>query len=109
MVFNCMEYPRNLGMPKTHATQKPLSLLRRLIELFTDPDDVVIDPCAGSGSTLVAAAGLQRKAYGFEIKKNFYSDACDNISRNIQLDLFAVSPQMERRKKMVEQTHFENN
>ena len=103
MIYNCMDFPRDLGMPKTHSTQKPLPLLRRLVELFTDPDDVVIDPCAGSGSTLVAAAGLLRKAYGFEIKKNFYSDACDNIKRNIQMDLFAVSPQMEKRKAVTQQ------
>lgn len=99
MVFNCMDFPRELGMPKTHATQKPLALLRRFVELFTDPDDVVIDPCAGSGSTLVAAAGLQRKAYGFEIKKNFYTDACENLRKNIQFSLFDESPQMERRRQ----------
>lgn len=46
MIFNCMEFPRELGMPRTHPTQKPIPLLKRLIGLFTDPDDVVIDPTA---------------------------------------------------------------
>ena len=41
MVFNCMDYPRELGMAKTHPTQKPLPLLRRLVELFTDPEHVM--------------------------------------------------------------------
>lgn len=67
--------------------------------MFTDVDDVVFDPCAGSGSTLIAAAGLGRKAYGFEIKKNIYSEACENIKNNIQLDLFNTSIQMKRREE----------
>ena len=99
MVFNCMEYPRNLGMRKTHPTQKPLPLLERLIAIFTDPDDAVLDPCAGSGSSLIAAASLGRKAYGFEISKRFYADACDNLRYYIRQDLFEVSPQLEKRKQ----------
>lgn len=97
MVFNCMDYPRDLGMPKIHPTQKPIPLLRRLVELFTDPDDVVIDPCAGSGSTIIAAAGLGRKAYGLEISKRFYVEACDAIKKNVQFDMFNESAQMRRR------------
>lgn len=103
MVFKCMDFPREMGMDKTHPTQKPLPLLRKLIGLFTDPDDVVIDPCAGSGSTLVAAAGMNRKAYGFEIKKGFYSDACDNIKRNIQFDMFSESEQLRKREAYEQQ------
>lgn len=75
MVFNCLDWPRDNESEKIHPTQKPVELLKRLIELFTDPGDVVIDPCAGSGSTLVAAERLNRKAYGFEIKKEFYTKA----------------------------------
>jgi site-specific DNA-methyltransferase (adenine-specific) len=79
MVFNCMEFPRETRYPKIHPTQKPIALLERLIELFTDKDEVVIDPCAGSGSTLLAAANMNRRAYGFEIKKDFYKAAKDFI------------------------------
>ena len=75
MVFNVMDWPRDNDSEKIHPTQKPVKLLERLIEIFTDPGDVVIDPVAGSGSTLVAAENLGRKAYGFEIKKNFFKDA----------------------------------
>lgn len=71
MVMNIMDWPRAAGAPKVHPTQKPIALLENLIDLFTNPGDVVIDPCAGSGSTLVAAANLNRRAYGFEIKKEF--------------------------------------
>lgn len=75
MIFNCMDWPRENDHDKIHPTQKPVKLLERLIEIFTDEGDVVIDPCAGSGSTLVAAENLKRKAYGFEIKKDFHAAA----------------------------------
>ena len=75
MVFNCMDWIRDNESEKIHPTQKPVKMLMRLIEIFTDPGDVVIDPVAGSGSTLIAAMELGRKAYGFEIKKNFFKYA----------------------------------
>lgn len=76
MVFNCMDWEKDdVNTPKLHPTQKPLPLLRKLIEIFTDEGDIVIDPCAGSGSTLVAAIRSNRTAYGFEIKKDFYKTA----------------------------------
>lgn len=106
MVFNCMDYPRDSGIRKIHPTQKSVPLLRRLVELFTDPDDVVIDPCAGSGTTLIAAAGLGRKTYGFEISKRFYVDACELIEKNIQFDLFNESAQMKKRREINEQEIF---
>lgn len=71
MVMNVMDWPRDPNTPKIHPTQKPIPMLEQLIDLFTVHGDVVIDPCAGSGSTLVAASNLGRKAYGFEIKKEF--------------------------------------
>lgn len=88
MVFNCFEWPRDNKTPTIHPTQKPVPLLERLIELFTDKNDVVIDPCAGSGSTLLAAANMQRRAYGFEIKKDFYKKAVDLLSKNVSWTLF---------------------
>lgn len=71
MVFNCMDYERDTITPKLHPTQKSIHVLKNLIEIFTDPGDVVIDPVAGSGSTLLAAKSLGRKSFGFEIKKEF--------------------------------------
>lgn len=107
MVFNVMEYPRDLGMPRTHPTQKPIALIKRLINLFTDVDDVVIDPCCGSGSSIVAAASLNRKAYGFEIKKNIYTDAVNNVKHYVSNDLFSESAELEKRKRYTQQRLFE--
>jgi len=95
MIFNCMDWPRDNESEKIHPTQKPIQLLKNLIEIFTDPNDVVIDPCAGSGSTLVAAIETNRKAYGFEIKKDFFNAANTWINKPIQrkkdLELFGYA------------------
>ena len=80
MVFNWMEWVKDSKTEKIHPTQKPVPLLERLIEIFTDEGDVVIDPCAGSGSTLIAARNLKRHSYGFEIEKEFYNKAIDLIN-----------------------------
>ena len=81
MIFNCFDWPRDNENEKIHPTQKPVKLLENIIEIFTDPGDVVIDPVAGSGSTLIAAENLGRKAHGFEIKKDFHAKACEWIER----------------------------
>lgn len=75
MIFNCMDWERDSNVEKIHPTQKPVALLKKIIEIFTDEGDVVIDPVAGSGTSLIAAIELNRKAYGFEIKRNFFNDA----------------------------------
>ncbi len=76
MVFNWFAWEKDgKDIPKIHPAQKPVSVLKKLIETFTDPGDVVIDSCCGSGTTLRAAAELGRNAYGFEIDRNFYTRA----------------------------------
>lgn len=76
MIFNWFEWKKDgKDVPKIHPAQKPVKVLERLIEIFTDEGDVVIDPCCGSGSTLRAAHNLKRSAFGFEIDRNFYTRA----------------------------------
>ena len=87
MVMNCIEWVEDEDVnnyTKLHPTQKPVGLLKRLIELFTDEGEVVIDPCAGSGSSLVAAIELNRKAYGFDIDKEFHPKAKGWIEKTMQ-------------------------
>ena len=88
MVFNCMDYQRDTVTPKIHPTQKSIHVLQRLIEVFTDPGDVVIDPVAGSGVTLLAAEQLGRKGYGFEIKKEYVDGFKQKIANNYQTTIF---------------------
>ncbi len=75
MVFNIFDWVRDSEYEKIHPTQKPVKLLEKIISIFTDEGDVVIDPVAGSGSTLIAAYNVGCRAYGFEIKKDFYKKA----------------------------------
>ena len=80
MIFNWFEWKRDgKDIPKIHPTQKPVNLLKQLIKIFTDEGDVVIDPCAGSGSTLRACMELNRSCYGFEIKREFVKSAKEKM------------------------------
>lgn len=81
MVFNCMDWVKDTESEKRHPTQKPVKVLENLIELFTDEGEVVIDPVAGSGSSIIAAINTNRSGYGFEIKKNYYKDATEAIEQ----------------------------
>ena len=80
MVFNWFEWEKDgKDIPKIHPAQKPVKLLKRLIETFTDPGDVVIDPCCGSGTTLRAAHEIGRNAFDFEIDRNFFKRAKEEM------------------------------
>ena len=85
MIFNVIDWEsdsKDAFYAKIHPTQKPVKLIEKLIKIFTDEGEVVIDPVAGSGSTLVAAENINRRAYGFEIKKEFYNKASKWIDLN---------------------------
>ncbi len=82
-------------IPKIHPTQKPVKVLKKLIEICTDPGDVVIDPCFGSGSTARAALETGRNFYGFEINKKYYKRAVEEminipVDNQIKLDDFSL-------------------
>lgn len=81
MIFNWFEWKRDNSKeyPKIHPTQKPVSILKQLIEIFTDEGDTIIDPCAGSGTTLRAAHELNRNSYGFEISRDIYNKSINQM------------------------------
>jgi site-specific DNA-methyltransferase (adenine-specific) len=88
MVFNVIDWESDEKddlYQKIHPTQKPVKLIEKLIEIFTDEGDVIIDPVAGSGSTLIAAMNTNRKAFGFEIKKKFHLEASKWIDFNLKV------------------------
>ena len=95
MIFNIIDWERDTETTKIHPTQKPVKLIEKLIKIFTDEGDVVIDPVAGSASTLIAANNLKRRTYGFEIKKDFFKVANENYKRikliNKEIDEFGFA------------------
>lgn len=64
-VHNVNDFGR-LTSGRPHPTMKPLSLMTELVELFTDPDELILDPFCGSGTTGVAALRLGRRFIGIE-------------------------------------------
>lgn len=73
------------GGKRFHPTQKPVQLLYKILEDFTKEDDLILDPFMGSGTTLIAAKKLGRKAIGIEIDKHY----CKIAKRRLaQMELF---------------------
>jgi site-specific DNA-methyltransferase (adenine-specific) len=68
------------GGKHAHPTMKPLPLMRELVRLFTDPDDIVLDPFAGSGTTGVACLELGRRFIGIELDRTFHRAALRRLS-----------------------------
>lgn len=73
---------------KIHPTQKSVESLAPLIEAFTKPGDVILDPFAGSGSTLAAAKQLGRRFIGIELDATYYAAASERLGL---ADLLAVA------------------
>ena len=62
-----------------HPTQKPVALLEYLIKTYTNEGETVLDNCAGSGSTLVAAQDVGRKFIGIELDEKYYKIATNRL------------------------------
>jgi hypothetical protein len=69
-----------------HPTQKPVVLMRWVLTATTGKDDLICDPYAGSGSTLVAAKDLGRKAIGIEIDEKY----CETVAKRCAQDLLEL-------------------
>lgn len=69
----------NWEQDKKHPAQKPISLYKDLIKLSTHPGEIVLDPTAGSGNSLVAAIELKRKYIGIEKDKVYYDLMVQNV------------------------------
>jgi site-specific DNA-methyltransferase (adenine-specific) len=62
-----------------HPTEKPIALLKQLIEVTTTENEIVVDPFAGVASTLVAAKELKRAFFGCEINEGYYNKGSDRL------------------------------
>lgn len=78
-------YPRsilrfsNRKDKRVHPTQKPVALMEYLVRTYTDPGDLVVDNCMGSGTTAVACLNSGRRFVGFELDKQYYDTACYRV------------------------------
>ncbi len=73
-----LHYP-NRGEKRYHPTQKPVALLEYLIRTYTNPGELVVDNCMGSGSTAVACLNTGRRCMGFEKDQVIYETACRRV------------------------------
>jgi site-specific DNA-methyltransferase (adenine-specific) len=86
-------YTKNTAGGGDHPTQKPLPLITELVRLFTFPNDLVVDPFAGSGTTGVACVRIGRRFTGIEIEPKYFDIACRRIEQALrQPDLFIEPP-----------------
>jgi len=72
---------------RLHPTQKPVGILRPLIEAFSAPGDLVLDPFCGSGSTLIAAQELGRRYAGIELDPQHHRTACQRLRPGLPFDV----------------------
>jgi DNA modification methylase len=81
--FNYLKY--DTVSRKIHGTQKPVALLRHLVQASSVPGEIVLDPFAGSGSTCIAAAQLGCKFIGIESHEPFHRSAAEFIAQELAL------------------------
>lgn len=72
------------GSRREHPHKAPSAMVRRMIALFTEPGDLVVDPFAGSGTTLSMAVEMGRRAVGYEIQERYAKIANDAVCRAIE-------------------------
>lgn len=75
---------RNMHGRAIHPTEKPVPLLEHLITYACPPGGLVVDPFAGSGSTLDAARRIGRRAIGIEAREDYAEAAAERLSRPVQ-------------------------
>lgn len=68
---------------RLHTTQKPLSLIGELVALFTDADETILDPFAGSGTTLAAAKQAGRNTIGIEVDERYCEVIAKRLSQGV--------------------------
>lgn len=78
---NVFTYPIVSGKKRVHTTQKPVKLMKDLIEIFTNEHDTVLDPFMGSGSTGVACKETNRNFIGIELDKEYFNVAQKRINK----------------------------
>ncbi len=82
---NIWRIPKIIPNDKQHPTQKPVELMSKIIQIHSNPGDLVIDPFMGHGSTLVAAKALKRRVIGIDLKEDYVRATIDRLRQGILL------------------------
>lgn len=94
---NFFTYPTNNPEREgSHPTEKPLSLMRELIELFTSPGDLILDPFMGSGTTGVACLQMGRRFIGIESQEHYFNLACKRLKAAYSQPRLPLEPVMKQ-------------
>ena len=102
----CMK-PERLSNPK-HPAQKPVSILKKMIEIASNENDIVFDPFMGVGSTGVAALNLNRRFIGVELDETYFNAAKKRVNIALsQKNLFDQS-NIENQQRVEEETFMAN-
>lgn len=80
---SCQKFNCEVGL---HPTQKPLGLMEYLIKTYTNENDLVLDNCCGSGTTLVAAKNLNRQFIGIELSPEYYEIAHKRLKKQLTFE-----------------------
>ena len=79
--LSAQRHPLSLEGRPAHPTQKPVALFEYLIRTYTNPGDLVLDCCMGSGTTAIACLNTNRRFVGFELDPEYCRMAQDRIDR----------------------------
>lgn len=79
MVHNVFVHKSPSPQQRIHPTQKPLPLLTEFVDLFSSPGELVVDPFAGSGTTVIAACQRGRRALAYELDTAIFSTAVKRL------------------------------
>ena len=85
---NILEFKNKNGSSKKrlHPTEKPVELLKYLIEIYTNEGETILDNCMGSGSTGVACVNTNRNFIGIELDENYFNIAKERINNVVRKD-----------------------
>ena len=81
------KFKRDILTSNIHPTQKPIALYEELIKTYSNPDDLLLDNCSGSGTIAIAALNTGRHFIGFETNENYYNESLKRID-NFRNGLF---------------------
>ena len=86
VVHNVFVHKSPSPRTRIHPTQKPLPLVEQFVELFSQPNDLIYDPFAGSGTTVLAALNKSRRVLAYEKDQAVFNEAYDRVKKDVKYD-----------------------